>query len=134
MKKTYHGSCHCGRVRFEVAMDLNEGTGKCNCTICTKSRFWGILVKPEDFKLLAGEDALSDYQFSRRLTHHQFCRTCGVKTFVHGHIKEVGGAFYSVSLNCLDDIDASELAEAPVQFFDGRNDAWRLSPPETRHL
>jgi len=38
MKKTYHGSCHCGAVRFECELDLAEDTSKCNCSIYTKMR------------------------------------------------------------------------------------------------
>ena len=44
MRKTYHGSCHCGAVRFEAELDLAGETSKCNCSICTKARFWKSVV------------------------------------------------------------------------------------------
>ena len=134
MKKTYHGSCHCGAVKFEADFDLAQGTNKCNCTICTKTRNWNVIVKPDAFRLLSGEQSLSDYQFGSNQGHHLICKTCGVRTFERGYVEQIGGHFVSIKLGSLDDADAVELAEAPVKYSNGRDNAWWDPPKETRHL
>jgi hypothetical protein len=132
--KTYHGSCHCGQVRFEADIDLEQGTGKCNCSICTKTRNWSVLLKPDAFRLKSGEDALGDYQFGSFMGHHLFCRNCGVRGFSRGSLEELGGDFVSVRLNVLDDLDPTEWAEAPVRYSNGRDNDWYHPPAEVRHL
>ena len=134
MKKTYSGSCHCGAVRFEADIDLSAGTFKCNCSICTKSRNWLAVVKPDAFRLIAGESALSDYQFGKQTTHYVFCKHCGVSSFVWGEDKNLGGKFYAVKVTCLDDATADELVNAPVTYVDGRHDNYTAAPSEVRHL
>ncbi|HTL46949.1 MAG TPA: GFA family protein [Verrucomicrobiae bacterium] len=126
--KTYHGSCACGKVRYEAAFDLSEGTFKCNCSICTKARLWGKSVKTDSFKLLSGKEDLSVW--GDNILHH-FCRHCGIKVF--GKPK-AGGDMMVVMLGTLDDLDPKEWAAAPVRYFDGRNDNFKTEPEFKAHL
>ena len=134
MKKTYKGSCHCGKVRFEVDLDLGAGTVKCNCSICAKQRAWLAAVSPSDVRLLAGESELADYQFGARRIHHRFCRTCGVRPFGQASVEDTASGFYAVNLGALDDIDPAELAKAAVMYVDGRHDNFEAPPAVTGHL
>jgi hypothetical protein len=133
MLKTFHGSCHCGAVRFECDLDLANGTSKCNCSVCRKGRFWKAIVMANAFRLHQGVDALSEYQFGRHVIHHLFCRHCGTKPFGRANVAELGGEFFAVNLACLDASD-EELSSARVRYEDGRNNDWQSAPAETRYL
>jgi hypothetical protein len=132
--KTYMGSCHCKAVRFEADIDLSMGTHKCNCSICVKTRQWVAIVKPSAFRLLAGEQELSDYQFGPKVEHHLFCRHCGVRSFHRIYVEQSGGEHVAVQVTALDDIDPRELLSAPIRYTDGRHNDWGKVPAETRHL
>jgi hypothetical protein len=130
--KTYHGSCHCGEVRFEADIDLGAGTIKCNCSICSKMRWWAAIVQPAAFRMRADEE-LGVYRFLTRRDGHFFCKRCGIHTHSTGTSPRMG-EFVAVAVACLDDVSAEELIAAPVRYLDGRNDVWDTPPDETRHL
>ena len=134
MLKTYHGSCHCGTVRYEADIDLAAGTGKCNCSICTKIRNWAVTLKPMAFRLLAGDAALSGYQFATKSGHYHFCSRCGTQVFSKAHVPELGGDVVSVRVATLDDAPPEELTAGPVTYANGRDNLWLEAPAETRHL
>lgn len=134
MLKTYRGSCHCGAVRYEAQIDLSQGTTRCNCSICRKTRYWGTVIKPEAFQLLSDSEHLSDYQFGSKQGHNLFCKHCGLRTFGRGDVPELGGAFVSINIACLDDVSDEELAALPVRFLNGRDYDWLHEPKITGYL
>ncbi len=134
MLKTYTASCHCGAVRYEADIDLALGTNKCNCSLCTKTRNWNVILKPAAFRLLTEGAALTDYQFGARVGHHYFCSRCGVRTFSRGHVAEIGGDYVAVQVLSLDGLDPAGLVAARVRYADGRNNDWGSLPAECRHL
>lgn len=132
--QTYRGSCHCGAVRYEADLDLAAGSGRCNCSLCTKTRFWGVVVRPDAFRLLQGEDELGTYRFGTQAVEHLFCRHCGIRSFGRGELEVLGGRYVSVNLACLDEVAPEMLAEVPIRYFNGRDNDWFSEPAVTRHL
>jgi hypothetical protein len=149
MKKHYSGSCHCGSLRFRAAIDLApakhrsppERPGvwwttsfRCNCSYCTKTRFWKAFVSSADFEWLSGREHSATYQFAGCEIDHYFCRTCGVHPFARSKLEQLGGEFYCVNIACLDEVSDAELANVPITYEDGRADAWDRAPNVVRHM
>jgi hypothetical protein len=114
--KTYQGGCHCGKVRYDVTMDLGSVI-TCNCSICQKKGYMLAFAPAEQFKLLSGGDVLTDYQFNKHNIHHLFCSTCGIQSFSRGKRAD-GAQMCSINVRCLDDVDISSLE---VKHVDGRS-------------
>lgn len=110
------GGCHCGRVRFKATVDLAT-TMTCNCSICQKSGTILTFAPAERFTLLSGEADLTEYRFNKKVIHHLFCKTCGVRSFSRGQ-KPGGGEMVAVNVRCLDDVDIASLTPKAV---DGRS-------------
>jgi len=139
MKKTYNGSCHYGAVHFQADIDLSAGTNKCNCSICTKSRAWFAIVPGAGFRLTQGAEALTEYRWTpagkpEPFLRYAFCKTCGIRAYGRGEHPSMGGVFYAAPITTLDDVDADELAAAPVKYADGRHDRFDQPPEDTRLL
>lgn len=115
-KAKYTGGCHCGGVRFEVEADLAR-TVSCNCSICSKTGSILSFAPEGDFKLLSGEELLSDYLFNKKVIHHLFCKRCGIRSFARG-TRPDGTGTVAVNVRCLDDVEVAKLA--PAQ-FDGKS-------------
>lgn len=126
MLETYQGSCHCGAVRFEADLDLDQPTYRCNCSICRRTRFWPAVAREGGFRLLSGTGELTKYLFHTGKNEHWFCRHCGVRPFGIGTDTPIG-RMYGVNLGCLDALGDEDLARLTIVYIDGRND--RMQAP-----
>jgi hypothetical protein len=111
---TYKGSCHCGAVRYEVDAKL-EQVMACNCSICSRAGYLLTFVPKAQFRLLSGEDAQTDYLFNKKMIHHLFCSTCGVRSFGYGADPQ-GNEMVAINTRCLEGVDVKALE---VMAYDG---------------
>lgn len=116
LMNTYSGGCHCGKVRFEVTADFEKAI-TCNCSLCSKRGHVLAFLPAEQFKLLSGEDALTDYQFNKKIIHHLFCSTCGVGSFGRGDGYD-GKPSVAINMRCIDDLDLKGIS---ISEFDGKS-------------
>lgn len=140
MEKIYHGSCHCGAIRFEADVDLDQGIRKCNCSFCWRLGYRKALIPYGALRIVQGKDGMRDYQatpskWPKGDINHYLCANCGTHTFSRGYLeKEMGGDFWAVNVACLDDATEEELAAAPVIFEDGKRDRQDRAPKVTAYL
>lgn len=111
------GSCHCGKVKFEVELDLKQKAISCNCSICQRKGTLLLFASGDKFHLISGEGNLTDYQFGKKSIHHTFCSTCGVTAFASGK-KPDGSAVKAINVRCLEGINLDEL---DIQQYDGKS-------------
>ena len=112
----YQGSCHCGRVAFDVEGEIKSALS-CNCSICQRkgSLLW--FVPRTAFALRTPEDAAGTYEFNQHRIKHRFCPTCGMHPYAEA-IDPKGNPTAAVNVRCLEGIDLDAI---PVTRFDGRS-------------
>lgn len=112
--RSFHGSCHCGAVQFEVDAEEPLEVDDCNCSICTKSGLLHFIVPRARFRLLSGQDMLTTYTFNTGVAKHTFCKRCGIKAFYTPRSNPDG---VSVNARCID----GERPAMNITLFDGQN-------------
>lgn len=110
------GSCHCGKVRFEVDAKI-EGAFDCNCSICQRKGSILMVVPDSKFTLRTGGDNLTHYKFNKNVIDHTFCKTCGVTCFASAKMPD-GTPSKAINLRCIEGVD---LKNIPLQHFDGKS-------------
>ena len=107
------GSCHCGRVAFDVPT-APDHVGSCNCSICRKTGILWAYYRPDEVSLHAPDDATSPYIWGDKCLALHHCTTCGCITHWVNLMPE--GDRMGINARLLDGFDA-ETAER--RFIDG---------------
>ena len=120
------GGCHCGGVRFEVALPPVVTAQTCNCSMCAKTGFVHIIVPESRFRIVKDAERLAEYTFNTRVAKHLFCSECGVKAFYRPRSNPDG---WSVNARCLDETEGLDVV---IEEFDGKN--WEANAHSLAHL
>jgi hypothetical protein len=108
----YKGSCHCGKVKFEVEGELTQLV-ECNCSHCSRKGYLMWFVDTSNMRI-TGANELTTYLFNKHNIRHQFCATCGCAPFGLGQGRAEGKA--GINARCLENVDLKSL---PVKQVDG---------------
>lgn len=112
--RSYLGSCHCGRVTFELQAKLAYAMD-CNCSLCRRKGALWHGASDSNLRILSGEEDLALYQFGTLTAKHYFCRQCGVSPFSRPRLDP---SRWAVNVRCIDSLDLSSLE---IRRFDGEN-------------
>ena len=114
--KTYRGSCHCGRVRFEVDAEIDH-VRVCDCSVCRRRGALNHRVPKENLRLLTSWNDLVVYQWGSRTAKDYFCSVCGILPFrrpsdptsqeVTEGVEPFDG--WAVNVRCLEGIDLESI-------------------------
>ena len=111
----YKGSCHCGRIAFEVDGEIAEVTS-CNCSMCQRKGTLMWFVPRRTLRLLTPPENMSTYLFNKHVIRHRFCPSCGIHPFGEG-VAPSGDEIAAINVRCLEGV---ELETLKVKHFNGR--------------
>ena len=112
---THHGSCHCGRVAFDLEGEVKDVID-CNCSMCRRRGSLLAFFPREALTLTTKDGDYGTYRFNKEHIAHHFCLTCGIAPFSEATHPKTGMPMAAVNVRCLPDIDLETL---DVQKVDG---------------
>ncbi|NOX94146.1 MAG: GFA family protein [Alphaproteobacteria bacterium] len=120
------GGCHCGAVKWEADVSDDVVADECNCSMCSMVGYYHVIVPASHFRLLMGEDHLTEYLFNTGVARHLFCKQCGVKSF---YVPRSNPDGYSLNLRCMKE---DQFTSIQIRPFDGQN--WEANASKLAHL
>jgi len=112
----YSGSCHCGRISFDVEGELSE-VKECNCSHCSRKGYLLWFVPRAQLHLKSPEASMSTYKFNKHVIDHHFCPECGCAPLAFG-TGPSNAAMAAVNVRCLEGVDLAMVKRVRV---DGRS-------------
>ncbi len=107
----HKGSCHCGKIAFEVDAELTAAV-VCNCSNCARKGALLWAVPRGKLRLLGPDEGIGRYIFNKQAIEHRFCLTCGMHPFAEDADPQGERTAY-VNVRCLEEVDP-----ASTQTFD----------------
>lgn len=101
----YRGSCHCGKLAFEVEGEI-QGAMACNCSMCIRKGSLMWFVPRDRLQVFTPEADIGTYTFNKHVIKHRFCRVCQ------------GNLMAAINIRCIKGIDPESV---PLKHFDGRS-------------
>lgn len=99
------GSCHCGKVGFEVPRAPAE-VCSCNCSICRRTGILWAYYHPDEVRIDAPDGATDPYIWGDKCLALHHCRTCGCITHWLNLMPE--GERMGINARLLEGFDAEE--------------------------
>ena len=123
MLKTYTGSCHCGKIRFEIDAEIDH-VRVCDCSVCSRRGALIFRVEEDCFRLLSPDiNQLSLYQWGTKTAKDYFCPTCGILPFrrpsaltkeeIAKGMKPFSG--WAINTRCLENFDLENVPKKQIQ-------------------
>ena len=134
-EQTYHGGCHCGAIRYSADLDFDNGTYRCNCSLCSKTRAWFAFTPRDKFRLDKDGPTI-EYRWTppgkerSNLAYH-ICSTCGVRTYTFGD--GPGGPQAAIQVATIEDADPDTLLKS-IHYIDMAHDRFDREPADKRLL